>query len=66
MTDDPDTQGSAAGEPDRPSTPAVAPLAFEVPEMPRPLTESRPEILIAAAAAGGFVLAKLVGRLRGR
>ncbi len=66
MTDDPETPGTAAGEPDRSAAPAAASPAFEVPEMPRPLTESRPEILIAAAAAGGFVLAKLLGRLRGR
>jgi hypothetical protein len=33
---------------------------------PRPLTEARPEILIGAAAAGGFILAKLLGRVRGR
>lgn len=29
------------------------------------LIESRPEILVGAAAAGGFVLAKLLGRIRG-
>lgn len=30
------------------------------------VTETRPEILVGAAFAGGFVLAKLLGRVRGR
>ena len=35
-------------------------------EPQRPITETRPEILVGAAAAGGFVLAKLIGAVRGR
>jgi hypothetical protein len=35
-------------------------------EPKRPITETRPEILLGAAAAGGFVLAKLLGAVRGR
>ena len=35
-------------------------------EPKRPITETRPEILVGAAAAGGFVLAKLLGAVRGR
>ncbi len=44
--------------PDPPLPPPVEP--------PRPITDTRPEILVGAALAGGFVLAKLVGALRGR
>lgn len=32
----------------------------------RPIIETRPEILVGAAAAGGFVLAKILGAIRGR
>ena len=32
----------------------------------KPVTEMRPEILVGAAFAGGLVLAKLLGRVRGR
>lgn len=32
----------------------------------RPITETRPEILVGAAAAGGFVLAKVLRAIRGR
>jgi len=32
----------------------------------KPVTETRPEILVGAAFAGGLVLAKLLGRVRGR
>jgi hypothetical protein len=35
-------------------------------EVAKPVTETRPEILVGAAFAGGLVLAKLVGRIRGR
>ncbi|CAB4917535.1 unannotated protein [freshwater metagenome] len=45
----------------RPDPAPVVPAAE-----PRPLTEARPEILIGAAAAGGFIFAKLLGRVRGR
>ena len=44
--------------PDPPLPPPVEPK--------RPITETRPEILVGAAAAGGFVLAKLLGAVRGR
>lgn len=44
--------------PDPPLPPAVEPK--------RPITETRPEILLGAAAAGGFVLAKVLGAIRGR
>lgn len=32
----------------------------------RSITDNRPEILVGAAVAGGFVLAKILGALRGR
>ena len=44
--------------PDPPLPPHVEP--------PRPITETRPEILLGAALAGGFVLAKVLGAVRGR
>ena len=31
----------------------------------KPVTETRPEILVGAAFAGGLILAKLLGRVRG-
>jgi len=31
----------------------------------RPVTETRPELLVGAAVAGGFVLAKVLRALRG-
>lgn len=58
-----------------PATPAPepAPAAAAAPPPPlppaepkRPITETRPEILVGAAAAGGFVLAQILGRIRGR
>jgi hypothetical protein len=57
-----------------PATPAPepAPAAAAPPpplspvEPKRPITETRPEILVGAAAAGGFVLAQILGRIRGR
>jgi hypothetical protein len=55
-----------------PATPAPepAPAAASPPLPPvepkRPITETRPEILVGAAAAGGFVLAQILGRIRGR
>lgn len=51
-----------SGEPVTP--PAEAPSAQVAPS--RPITETRPEILVGAAAAGGFVLAKLLRAIRGR
>lgn len=34
-------------------------------EPQRPVTETRPELLVGAAVAGGFVLAKVLRALRG-
>ena len=56
MTTDPVTPESAP-EP-APIPPPAAPK--------QPITETRPEILVGAAAAGGFVLARIIGALRGR
>lgn len=52
------------------SAPNDSEAALPPPPLPplppeRPITEARPEILVGAALAGGFVLAKLLGR-RGR
>jgi hypothetical protein len=44
--------------PPHPPLPPIAPS--------RPITETRPELLVGAAAAGGFVLAKLLRAVRGR
>lgn len=46
-----------AAEAPPPPLPPVAPS--------RPITETRPEILVGAAAAGGFVLAKVLRAIRG-
>jgi hypothetical protein len=35
-------------------------------EVAKPVTETRPEILVGAAFVGGLVLAKVLGRIRGR
>ena len=40
--------------------------AWPEPEVERPLVERRPEILVGAALAGGFIAAQLLGRIRGR
>lgn len=45
-----------------PYLPPVSPLAGSA---ARPATETRPEILVGAAFAGGLILAKLLGRVRG-
>ncbi|HVP01942.1 MAG TPA: hypothetical protein VMT10_05180 [Solirubrobacteraceae bacterium] len=52
------------GAPAADAPPAPPPLAPPPPE--RPLTERRPEILVGAALAGGFVAAQILGRIRGR
>ncbi len=53
-----DPNATTASPPPAPGPPPAA--------EPKPsLTESRPEILVGAAAAGGFLLAKLLGRIRG-
>ena len=41
------------------------PLLPPAAEPKRPITETRPELLVGAALAGGFVLAKVLGALRG-
>lgn len=56
MSVDPATPAGESAPP--PPLPPVAP--------DRPITETRPEILVGAAAAGGFVLAKLLRAIRGR
>ena len=53
-------QAPSAYEPQR-SQPA-----WEEPEPERSLLERRPEILVGAAMAGGFIAAQLLGRIRGR
>ena len=40
--------------------------AWEGPQPERSLLERRPEILVGAAMAGGFIAAQLLGRIRGR
>lgn len=40
--------------------------AWPASEPERSLFERRPEILVAAAAAGGFIAAQVLGRIRGR
>ena len=39
---------------------------WSAPDPERPLLERRPEILVGAALAGGFIAAQLLGRARGR
>lgn len=53
-----------SGEPATPAGAEPPPLPPLAPS--RPLTETRPEILVGAAAAGGFVLARLLRAVRGR
>jgi hypothetical protein len=53
-------QAPSAYEP-QPSAPA-----WDEPVPERSLVERRPEILVGAALAGGFVAAQLLGRIRGR
>ena len=40
--------------------------AWDEPVPERSLLERRPEILVGAALAGGFIAAQLLGRIRGR
>jgi hypothetical protein len=49
------------------TTDPVTPVPPPVPpiEPQRPVTETRPELLVGAAVAGGFVLAKVLRALRG-
>ena len=54
-----------------PATPAGDQADFLPPVTPlagaagKPATETRPELLVGAAFAGGLILAKLLGRARG-
>ncbi len=53
-------------DPVNPVPPPVEPPPPVPPIEPqRPVTETRPELLVGAAAAGGFVLAKVLRALRG-
>jgi hypothetical protein len=53
-------------EPANPVPPPAEPPPPVPPIEPqRPITETRPELLLGAAAAGGFVLAKVLRALRG-
>jgi hypothetical protein len=45
--------------------PAEPPPPVPPVEPERPIIETRPELLVGAAAAGGFVLAKVLRALRG-
>ena len=53
-------QAPSAYDP-QPSAPA-----WDEPAQERSLFERRPEILVGAALAGGFIAAQLLGRIRGR
>ncbi len=53
-------QAPSAYDP-QPSAPA-----WDEPVHERSLVERRPEILVGAALAGGFIAAQLLGRIRGR
>ena len=53
-------QAPSAYEPQQPGA------AWPEPEPERSLLERRPEILVGAAAAGGFIFAQVLGRIRGR
>ena len=55
---------SAAPADRRPAEPFLPPVGAAA--AAKPMTETRPEILVGAAFAGGLVLAKLLGRIRGR
>ncbi len=46
--------------------PQTAQPAWSEPGQERSLVERRPEILVGAALAGGFLAAQLLGRIRGR
>lgn len=52
-------------EPVNPVPPPAEPPPVPPIEPQRPITETRPELLLGAAAAGGFVLAKVLRALRG-
>lgn len=52
-------------EPVNPVPPADTPPPVPPIEPQRSVVETRPELLVGAAAAGGFVLAKVLRALRG-
>ena len=63
--------GQPQGEPSYQAPPAYEPppaaSAWDGPVEPeRPLLERRPEILVGVALAGGFLAARVLGRVRGR
>jgi hypothetical protein len=59
-----------AGTPPVPEPPAapppLPPPPLEPPPPALPITETRPELLVGAALAGGFIFAQILGRIRGR
>ena len=66
MTTDPVTPAPEPVPEPGPPTPAAPPPPLPPAEPQRPITDTRPEILVGAAAAGGFIVAQILGRLRGR
>ena len=52
--------------PPAPAEQEFTPPSYQPPMAARSLLEKRPEILIGAATAGGFVAAQILGRIRGR
>lgn len=71
----PGTAQEATGASHQDSPPYQAPSAYdpqpaqpawEDPQPERSLLERRPEILVGAAMAGGFIAAQVLGRIRGR
>ncbi len=62
MTTEP--TGAPAGPEAAPAP--LPPPPLQPPAPGRPITETRPEILVGAALAGGFVAAQILGRIRGR
>jgi hypothetical protein len=56
--------GAPTGPEPTQATAALPPPLTPPAEPERSVIETRPEILVGAAAAGGFLLAKILGRLR--
>ncbi len=63
MTTEP--AGTPEPQPATPQPAAPPPLPPPAAEPGRSILETRPEILVGAAAVSGFVLARLLGRVRG-
>lgn len=59
-------QAAPAYQPSSANDPQPAQPAWSEPGQERSLVERRPEILVGAALAGGFLAAQLLGRIRGR